>query len=363
MFTKLSIKNLRCFDDFVLDALAPLTLVSGRNNAGKTTLLEGVFLLLNHSDVSAFQAVSGWRGMECHASVNQGISFRLNPSYLWETLFTNIDMERELSISVTDHASVTRRLLMAKDEQFPTSTFLEQSQVQPMLQPAKGSYALRLTLQDGSGQDEIGRLVLTQGGAALSGEVVQHRSMKPVGIYLGPNRYLPQQAVAEWFSKVELRNEKQRLVRSLRHLCEEIEDIFTVWHDGAVGIFSRMRNGVPLPIRAVGDGVNRLFHYLSVMIANPGGVFLFDEIDSGFHHSFYRKAWELVSMVAVETDSQVIATTHSYECIKAAVEGTSQHSPGKLTYVRLGKEGEKIVPYSFSEADLAYALEQEMEVR
>jgi AAA15 family ATPase/GTPase len=124
-----------------------------------------------------------------------------------------------------------------------------------------------------------------------------------------------------------------------------------------------LQNGHPLPIRAMGDGINKLLHYLAVMIANPGGIFLFDEIETGFHYSFYPKLWEIISTVAQNTKSQVIATTHSYECIESAVKGTSKVDPSLLTYVRLAKENNKIVPYYFYEKDLAYALDRNMEVR
>jgi AAA15 family ATPase/GTPase len=113
----------------------------------------------------------------------------------------------------------------------------------------------------------------------------------------------------------------------------------------------------------MGDGINKLLHYLSMMIANPGGIFLLDEIEVGFHYSFYPQLWELISSVAKETNSQVIATTHSYECINAAVEGTAKVDSSLLTYVRLGKEADSIVPYYFFGDDLAYALKCDMEIR
>jgi predicted ATPase len=364
MFTKVTFQNLRCFKDFTLENLTPLTLISGRNNVGKTSVLEGLVLLLAYRKADVFLNINSWRGLEQHVLMTpQGFALGMNSAYLWETLFTDMDISQELSISANDASGLTRMLSLTKDTQFSLTTFAEQNKAQPMLQPTPGSYALQLVHKYGTESDETGRFLLTQAGFALNFDASPHLPMPPFGIYISPDTQIPQQAVAEWLGKIELKNTKEQLVNNLCLLCEEIDDIFTVSQSNMLNIFARLRNGQSLPIRAMGDGINKLLHYLSVMIANPGGIFLFDEIETGFHYSFYPKLWELVAAVAKEADSQVIATTHSYECISASVEGTSKVDPALLTYVRLGKEDTGIVPYSFSNDDIAYALEREMEVR
>lgn len=47
VLTRLAVENLRCFDRAVLEPGRGVNLISGRNGAGKTSLLEGVFLLSN----------------------------------------------------------------------------------------------------------------------------------------------------------------------------------------------------------------------------------------------------------------------------------------------------------------------------
>ena len=43
MYKKLRLKNFRAFEDFEMD-LAPITLIAGDNNVGKSSILEAVFL-------------------------------------------------------------------------------------------------------------------------------------------------------------------------------------------------------------------------------------------------------------------------------------------------------------------------------
>jgi len=353
MMTKIHFENLRCFKDFTIDNLTRLTLISGRNNVGKTTLLEGVFLLLAYRNADVFFKINGFRGAE---SV-------LDPKYLWESLFTDMDIERKLCICMTDDAGVTRALNLKKEGQLALSAPAGRDAMRPAFQPDSGGYMLRFEYMQGN-QHEIGRFFFSQNALTLNSTNPDGILPKPpLGFYIGPNIQITQQSVAEWLGKIELGNKKEELAKKLRLLFEEIDDIFTVPASGMINVFSRLRTGQALPIRAMGDGINKLLHYLSAMIANPGGVFLLDEIDAGFHYSFYTKLWELVATVAQKTGSQVIATTHSYECIGAAAEGTAKVDASLLTYIRLGREDETIVPYHFSQDDLAFALKREMEVR
>jgi AAA15 family ATPase/GTPase len=114
----------------------------------------------------------------------------------------------------------------------------------------------------------------------------------------------------------------------------------------------------------MGDGMNKLLSITLTMLTNPGSILLLDEVENGFHHSFHEKFWKLLLKLSAETDCQIFATTHSYECISGAIDAaTDNPNGGALSYVRLGLKGGKIVPHVFSKDLLAHALKSEMEVR
>lgn len=46
MITTLNIHNFRCFQDLSVTKLAPITLLGGRNNSGKSAILEAIFCRL-----------------------------------------------------------------------------------------------------------------------------------------------------------------------------------------------------------------------------------------------------------------------------------------------------------------------------
>lgn len=352
MFTKVSFQNLRCFKDFTLENLTPITLLSGRNNVGKTTVLEGIFLLLTYRSANVFHTMNIMRGFDQFS----------NSSYPWEDFFPDMDaMIKKMSISATDNDDGARTLTFSKDSRFSLAAL--PTAAQPLLQMLPERYALKFTHEyESEHKKDTGHFFLTPNGLSLHSK--DFPSLRPPsGFYIGLSTYLPQQIVAERLGNIEIKNKKEQLIKNLRFLHEEISDVFSVPIPGALIIYSRLDSGKTLPVRAMGDGINKLLHYLSAMIANPGGVFLLDEVETGFHYSFYPKLWELVARVAKETGSQIFATTHSDECISAAVDGVSKVAPELLTYIRLGKKNNDIVPYSFSERELASALDREMEVR
>jgi ABC-type branched-subunit amino acid transport system ATPase component len=362
MLTKISLQNLRCFKEFTLENMTPLTLISGRNNVGKTTLLEGIFLLFAYRSAELFFKINAIRGIPAVIPSPQGYLLGLEPPSLWETLFPDMDMTLGLRISAEDDAGNASVVCLEKDAQVSVAQFENKNNAQNMLQPVPGSYVLNLSYEN-NGDRERGRFILTANGLALNFDAPPHLPTPPFASYIGPNVLFSQpQQLVDWLSKVDLDDKKQQIVEALRLLDKEIIDVFVVTKHGVADSYIRRNTSKPRSVRTLGDGINKLLSYLLAMIANPDGIFLLDEIETGFHYSFYPQLWELISTVAKETNSQVVATTHSYECISAAVEGTKKVDSSLLTYVRLGGE-DSIVPYYFSGDNLAFALQNEMEVR
>ena len=78
--------------------------------------------------------------------------------------------------------------------------------------------------------------------------------------------------------------------------------------------------GLPelVPLSAMGEGMTRIARLVLAISATPDGLILIDEIESGLHHSVLPKVWKVVDTAAKQFNTQVFATTHSFECIEAA---------------------------------------------
>ena len=62
MIRTATFKNFRGFEDFQLSDLSPVTLILGKNNVGKSSILEGIFLALDYGAADSFLALSSLRG-------------------------------------------------------------------------------------------------------------------------------------------------------------------------------------------------------------------------------------------------------------------------------------------------------------
>ncbi len=59
-----SVKNFRCFQDFSIDSLERVNLIAGKKNAGKTTLLEAIFLLTAGTNPGIVVTLAAGRSVE-----------------------------------------------------------------------------------------------------------------------------------------------------------------------------------------------------------------------------------------------------------------------------------------------------------
>ena len=92
-----------------------------------------------------------------------------------------------------------------------------------------------------------------------------------------------------------------------------------------------------LPLQALGGGIFRLFRlYLNFFTAR-NGIVLIDEIENGIHYSVLRDLWDRVRTWMQEWRVQCVVTTHSSECIEAAMEAFADE-PDELAIHKLYSE-------------------------
>lgn len=360
MITELTIKNMRCFKEFSIDGLTRLTLISGLNGIGKSTLLESIILLLDRRSPDIFAKLNSFRGNVFLPNVVHR---------LWEPLFSDMDSTQELVVSVRDN-NVTKILRLRKNENLTTS-FTENHQdinndFQKNFPPfINNSNPLNFSYCCGDNGDnyETGNYYAVNGNMTIkfdSPPCQYTANIFPISSYylIVPN------VISEWFGKIELSGKKNELLNALRILNPDIVDLFTVVSEGIGYIYATDKTGGKLPIQEMGGGINKLLLIALTMIANPRCIVLIDEIENGFHYSFHSSFWKIMDKLTSDTDCQILATTHSYECIQGAVNGVNENTNSdSLRFIRLEELNKKIVPHIFTKEMLTFAINSQVEVR
>ena len=121
-------------------------------------------------------------------------------------------------------------------------------------------------------------------------------------------------------------------------------------------------HGSPVSLQSLGDGAVRLFG-IAMFLANAGdGFLLIDEAENGIHHSVQAAMWEMVLRTAHRDGAQVLATTHSWDCVRGFAKAAGSTGLDGLL-VRLEGANGRLRAVEYDGEDLAVAAEQGIEVR
>ncbi|CUU36107.1 AAA domain-containing protein, putative AbiEii toxin, Type IV TA system [Armatimonadetes bacterium DC] len=118
-----------------------------------------------------------------------------------------------------------------------------------------------------------------------------------------------------------------------------------------------------MPVMLMGEGMIRLLQIVLSIAHLPQGILLIDEIESGLHYSALPNLWQIVASLATEQDTQVVATTHSYECIATAAEFFQKEQPEALRVYRLDRGDGSTQVATYDTELLMTALEVNFEIR
>lgn len=354
MITCLRIENFRRFKNLTIDSLKRMTLISGKNNVGKTTVLEALFLLMDHTSQQSFLKLNSFRG-----------TGNFGEESLWKPLFTDMDINSNIRISIEeDNENKKTDLVYKKDTEYlPISQVGVPDVVVTQLRSAT-RYAYSLAFQfHSAGYHEEGHFS-TDGRNVLSD--VKTNFGKNEIKRLSPTQYISSSIMrtqidtAGSIGKMELANKKHDIVTILKQLDSSINDITTVSLHGIPQLYINM-DGQLFPLQYAGDGVVKLLNIVLAIMEMENGIVLIDELETGFHYTAYERLWKIIDDVSKVTNCQIIATTHSYELIDAVVNGIERKDD--FSYYRLGRSREGTAAYHYNYLELANALYSNMEVR
>ncbi len=119
-----------------------------------------------------------------------------------------------------------------------------------------------------------------------------------------------------------------------------------------------------LPLNNLGGGVTQLSRlFLDLFSARDGAVYV-DEIESGLHHSVLEKIWAFARVWMQQWNVQLVATTHSDECIHAAM-AAFEDAPDELAIHKLYRNAEtgKVEVTTFTGEALEGARDLNLEIR
>ena len=188
-------------------------------------------------------------------------------------------------------------------------------------------------------------------------------------VSLGPG-LLSNYQIARFWDTIALTDEENRAVEALRLvLGDDVERVAIVAEDdhfqrhGRSAIVRLRGETRPVPLKSLGDGAVRLLSVALGLANSVGGFLVIDEAENGIHHSIQREFWRMVLEAAHNNNVQVLATTHSWDCVKGFAQAANELEDVDGTLVRIEKKGGEMWAVEYSEDDLRVVAEQRIEVR
>lgn len=350
MINQLLIENFKCLKQIEMKDIPQVTLIGGKNNSGKSTLLEAIFLFFDRIVPEMPLKHLAWRGIQ---------TLELEPEKIWTPLFYNFDIRNNIRLKLNKEI-----MTIAIDRNYrPKNTnekgIISLSNVANISNPENLSLSVKIT----ENNNELFRSHFVLSGAGMGNNIEKNESKLNIASYLSNKSYNSSELIKE-FSKIDENGETNELVDALMCIDEKLENLSVNIVGGNPGIYAKIRDiDRKIPVALMGDGINRLLAIIIKIKACRDGVFLIDEVENGFHCSSLNNIWNIIRELSLKYNCQIFATTHSYECVTKACE-SFEKSKNSFQYVRMAKNSEgAISPKSFNYETLSVAIENDMEVR
>lgn len=361
MLTDLHIKNFRLFEQFKIDNLARVNLIVGKNNVGKSTLLEAVQLLVRQGSPSTL-----FEQLEARGEISlYEDSFRpkgYDISHLFFERKIKNGSALELMASAAQDLSVKITFVRSLK---PLSFFKNGHGLKlTHRKPTTASY-LKLNY---AGSEELEVMI------DVFGELIDRKQAQLYADLTSlstPSNYITTKGVgydslARLWDQITLTPKEDDVIKMLQILEPDVQRIsFQSRQSANSGILIKLKGQKrPLPLGSMGDGMHRILAIAASLADSENGYLLVDEIDTGLHYRTITDLWRLVFETAERLNVQVFATTHSSDGVKSFSEALDlQEHKEMAALFRLERRGEQIVPVKYRAEELRFVTEEEIEVR
>ncbi len=358
VYRSFSVSNFRGIVSAELDDLARINIFTGLNDAGKTSMLEAIFLHASGplAGISAVQTLRAGRGQS-------EIALGAEMETPWASLFRNMDMKLPIQMS----ASTKLGKYSVAIEEAPGSVQLEASGARSD-NSAHQSSAVKLTTRAGSGPERSYTQSINVRSVSGSTEsvTVDLRLDPPVDTpfsrgslvrgTLGPD-------LASGYSSLRKRGSHgKHLIDALKMLDSRIQGLEVLVSDGRTQLHAEI-DDVLIPFNLLGDGAVMLARYLVAIGDAHDGIVLLDEVGSGLHFSFLEKMWAILNRAAEHNNVQLFATTHSQESVIAANSALTRPNDLAVYRLRRASDSADIRVARYGGSKLATALQYHTELR
>ena len=356
----LEVRNFRAFRDLKIEHLGRVNLLVGKNNVGKTSLLEAIQLYASRAST---------------------------PTFIWEIMIKRGEIKQPF-VNVRDMLAALKYLFYGRNDIKPG---IQAIQIGPINSPQEAlsiSVDWSVTeIRDGSLRTRLlearenyitdnlsPRFAIQAAGTAISYPIdpslpqgiLRLNSNEIPCVFTSANGLSGQRLTQLW-DGIALTKLEADVLAALRLIAPGVVDLSFVSIPLSGGeripIVKIADIDEPLPLYSLGDGMLRALGISLALVNAKDGLLLIDEFENGLYYTVQPDLWHLIFRVARRLNIQVFATTHSRDCIEAFQKATQEDTQNEGMLIRLESKKGEIVPTLFDERQLGIATREQIEVR
>ena len=356
----LEIRNFRAFRDLKIKHLGRVNLLVGKNNVGKTSLLEAIRLYANRASTPTFI----WDIMMARREVKQPfVNVRDMLAALKYLFYGRNDILPGLQPIRIGPINTPQEMLSITVDWFVTETHDGTTQTRP-LGPGEDYTADNLSP----------RFTIQSAGATIAYPLdpslpqgVLRLNSNEIACIFAPASGLSEQRITSLWDNIALTRVEEDVLSALRFIAPGLVNlnfVSTPLSGGERIPIVRIKDSEePLPLYSLGDGMYRALGIALALVNARNGILLIDEFENGLYYTVQPDIWRLIFQVAHRLNIQVFATTHSWDCIEAFQQALQKEQQAEGLLIRLESQQGDVVATAFDEEMLGIATREHIEVR
>lgn len=344
MFTKIEIERFRGIRHASIEGFKQINLFFGKNNCGKSSLLESLFLASGLSNPLLPIRVNVMRGYS---------KARLNDLKLD---FYNLDTSRPIHIRMENEEKRDLDISLFEQSQNNVSINADDNNILSNVQ--EGKYGLKFDFKV-NGRHYESQIRFDSANSTEATSIVSDRYAESLRCtYLSPKYDF--NASIQGLKNILQNKDEHFIVEGLKIIEPRVTDFIFADNEMLVDIGLAKR----IPVNMMGDGARKIVSLLTGVYDCKDGALLVDEISNGFHYSVMGSLWKVLINAAVRNNTQLFVTTHDNDSIKGLRNAALNEFDDIVAAFKLLKTSDdELKAYHYSLESLDYSINQEIEVR
>jgi predicted ATPase len=390
MLNSLLVRNFRALTDFSVPNLGRVNLIVGKNNSGKSTVLEALRIYAGNAHRSLLEEIAQshdekYRLRESDANqIDQELPFedlfsgRHFPSEDNEAIIIG-DPNLPEDILTLEHVYLTE-YQEAPEESGLTDPITRRRPIPKASIPnlSERDTVIRQAMMVRKGKANPSYMVLDAPRYARRAPSIETSGDIPCSFI--PTQFVSMNDLARLWDKIALTENEVVVIEALKYIAADFIGLVFVESDEPTYVsparreFQRIAkvrmsdSPKPISLNSLGDGMLRVLRLILHVFQAKGGFLLIDEFENGLHYSVQQNIWSLIFRLADRLDIQVFATTHGWDCVESFAKVAQAHASANAVLFRVGRSAKvsnagQVMATSFDK-DRLYSITQiDAEVR